>query len=58
MIVVDDDASIRHALRTQLQILAFNVVVFQSAEELLAGELPTDNVCLMLDVYMPGKSGI
>jgi len=58
MIVVDDDASIRRALRTLLQILGFNVLVFQSAEELLASEFPTDNACLLLDVYMPGMSGI
>jgi FixJ family two-component response regulator len=58
VIVVDDDVSIRRALRTQLQILGFNVSVFESAEELLASEFPTDNACLLLDVYMPGMSGI
>jgi len=34
VIVVDDDASIRRALRLQLQILDFNVSVFQSAKEM------------------------
>ena len=58
MIVVDDDASIRRALRTQLQILGFNVLVFRSAEELLAGEFTTGNACLLVDVYMPGMNGI
>ena len=42
----------------QLRILGFNVLVFQSAEELLACEIPTGNACLLLDVYMPGMSGI
>jgi FixJ family two-component response regulator len=58
VIVVDDDASIRRALRTQLQIAGFNAVVFQSAEELLAGEFPADDTCLLLDVWMPGMNGI
>jgi FixJ family two-component response regulator len=58
VIVVDDDASIRRALRSQLQILGFHVLLFQSAEELQISELPTDNACLLLDVYMPGMNGI
>ncbi|MGD1028154.1 response regulator transcription factor [Candidatus Binatus soli] len=58
VIVVDDDASVRRALRTQLQILGFNVLDFPSAEEFLASEFPTGDACLLLDVYMPGMSGI
>jgi FixJ family two-component response regulator len=58
VIVVDDDASIRRALQTLLRILKFNVLVFPSAEDLLASELPTGPVCLLLDVYLPGMSGI
>ena len=56
--MVDDDVSIRRALASQLRILGFDVLVFQSAEELQISELPTDNACLLLDVYMPGMSGI
>jgi FixJ family two-component response regulator len=58
VIVVDDDASMRRALRTQLQALGFNVLVCQSAEELLASELPADDACLLLDVWMPGMNGV
>jgi FixJ family two-component response regulator len=58
LVVVDDDASVRRALQTQLRILGFKVLVFQSAEELLAGEIPTENACLLLDVYLPGMNGI
>jgi FixJ family two-component response regulator len=58
VIVIDDDASIRRALRTQLQILGFTVLAFQSPEDLLASGFPTDNACLLLDVYMPGTNGI
>jgi FixJ family two-component response regulator len=56
--VVDDDASIRRALRRQLQILGFNALDFQSAEEFLTSDIPTGDACLLLDVYMPGMSGI
>jgi CheY-like chemotaxis protein len=58
VVVVEDDASIRGALRRQPQILGFNVRDFQGAEEFLASEFPTGNACLLLDVYMPGMSGI
>ena len=58
VIVVDDDASIRRALRRQLQILGFNVLDFQSAEEFLTSDIPTGDACLLLDVYMPGMTGI
>ena len=56
--MVDDDASMRRALRTQLRVLGFNVLVCQSAEELLASEFPADDACLLLDVWMPGMNGI
>jgi FixJ family two-component response regulator len=58
VIVVDDDVSIRRALASQLRILGFAVSVFQSADELQISELPTDNACLLVDVYMKGMSGI
>jgi two-component system, LuxR family, response regulator FixJ len=58
VIVVDDDAAIRRALRWQLQTLGFNVLDFHSAEEFLSSEVPSGDVCLLLDVYMPGMSGI
>jgi two-component system, chemotaxis family, CheB/CheR fusion protein len=58
VIVVDDDASIRRALRRQLQILGFNVLDFGSAEEFLTSQIPTGDACLLLDVYMPAMTGI
>src|SRR5258708_28626434 len=58
VIVVDDDASIRGALRRQLQILGFKVLDFGSAEEFLTSEIPSDDACLLLDVYMPAMTGI
>ena len=57
MIVVDDDPSMRRALRMQLRLAGFNVVVFESAQKLLDNEFPTTNACLLLDIYMPGMNG-
>ena len=58
MIVVDDDPSMRRALRTQLQIVGFDVMIFESAEALLASEFPAIDTCLLLDVWMPGMNGM
>jgi FixJ family two-component response regulator len=58
VIVVDDDRSVRRALGRHLQILGFEVLVFQTAGELLARKLPKRDVCLLLDLFLPGMSGI
>lgn len=58
MIVLDDDAFVCRALRTQLEILGFGVLVFNSAEALLAGRIPVRDACLLADVYLPGMNGI
>ena len=59
VIVVDADLSMRRALRMQLQLAGFNVLVFESAESLMDGEVPTNNACLLLDIYkMPGMSSV
>lgn len=56
--VVDDDPAMRDSLRWLLESVDFNVQVFESATEFLAeykGERPS---CLVLDVRMPGMSGL
>jgi FixJ family two-component response regulator len=58
VIVVDDDRSIRRALRMQLSLAGFSVLVFDSAKSLLASKFPSRNACLLLDVYMPGMGGL
>jgi FixJ family two-component response regulator len=55
---VDDDPSVRRALRMQLSVAGFKVRVFSSAEEFLAGNSPSSDGCLLLDVYMPGMGGL
>ena len=58
MIVVDDDPSVGRALQLQLEILGFDAVILDCADKLLAGTIPTEDACLLLDVYMPEMNGI
>jgi FixJ family two-component response regulator len=55
--VVDDDASIREALKSLMRSARFNVEAFASAEEFLASDRLHDTACLILDVHLPGMSG-
>src|SRR2546428_1914218 len=56
--VVDDDASMRGALRNLLRSVGFRAAAFASAEEFLhAGQLQ-DTACMIVDVRMPRMSGL
>lgn len=56
--IVDDDRSVREGLSRLLSTVGFIVNTFASAEEYLSSEQPGREDCLILDVRMPGKSGI
>jgi FixJ family two-component response regulator len=56
--VVDDDASVREGLSRLLSSVGFSVNTFSSAEAYLRSEPPRRADCLILDVRMPGQSGI
>jgi len=56
--VVDDDASLRHALTNLLRSVRLRVETFGSAQEFLAGPRPDAPGCLVLDVRLPGLSGL
>jgi FixJ family two-component response regulator len=58
VIVVDDDESMCRALTNLLQSVGLAVKVFSSATEMLKGELPDVPSCLVLDVRLPGLSGL
>jgi RNA polymerase sigma factor (sigma-70 family) len=58
LLVVDDDASVRRALARLLTAAGYLVETFGSAQELLAREPLTGPGCLILDVRMPGLSGL
>lgn len=56
--VVDDDESVRESLDGLIRSVGFAVRVFPSAEEFLNSNHLCDTDCLLLDVRMPGMSGI
>jgi len=56
--VVDDDESMRVALGYLFQSMNLPVKVFNSAAELLASKLPDIVSCLVLDIRLPGVSGL
>lgn len=58
VIVVDDDASLRDALSSLFRSIGLQVQLFASAAELLAARLPEAPRCLVLDIRLPGVSGL
>jgi FixJ family two-component response regulator len=56
--VIDDDASIRAALSSLFRSVGLQVEVFGSAPEFLRGRSPDLAGCLVLDVRLPGLSGL
>jgi FixJ family two-component response regulator len=56
--VVDDDESMRVALGYLFQSMNLPVKVFSSAADLLKGKLPDIASCLVLDIRLPGVSGL
>lgn len=55
--IVDDDPSIREALKSLMRSVRFDVEAYGSAEEFLASASFDKTECLILDVYLPGMSG-
>jgi DNA-binding NtrC family response regulator len=56
--VVDDDASIRDSLKDLIRSAGLDVQAFASAQEFLASPRPDAASCLVLDVELPGLSGL
>jgi FixJ family two-component response regulator len=56
--VIDDDASMRRALTNLFQSVGLDVVAFGSAPEMLQSKLPDVASCLVLDIRLPGVSGL
>ena len=58
VIVIDDDVSVRRALTNLFQSVGLKVEVFASASEMLQGKVPDAARCLVLDIRLPGLSGL
>ncbi|MGD0492309.1 MAG: response regulator transcription factor [Steroidobacteraceae bacterium] len=58
VLVIDDDMAIRESLASLFQSVGLRVKVFGSAPEFLRSSLPNAPTCLVLDVRLPGISGL
>jgi|SRR5271169_4280029 len=56
--VVDDDESVRESLPDLLRKFGFEPRAFSSAEEFLSSDSVAETKCLILDVAMPGMTGL
>jgi FixJ family two-component response regulator len=58
VLVIDDDAAVRDALRDLFESVGLRVRVFESAREFVRAERPNVPCCLVLDLRLPGQSGL
>jgi FixJ family two-component response regulator len=58
VVLVDDDVAVRDALEELLSSVGIDSISFSSTQEVLDAELPDRPGCLVLDVRMPGLSGL
>ena len=56
--IIDDDASMRRALTNLFQSVGLEVEAFGSAPEMLQSKVPDVASCLVLDIRLPGLSGL
>ena len=56
--IVDDDKPVREALQRMLNSHGFTTAAFGSAAEFLSSDEPRRAACLILDVRMPGMTGL
>jgi FixJ family two-component response regulator len=56
--VIDDDEPVRKSLRRLLRSMGFSVNTFASAEHYLEAHPQQETGCLLLDVRLPGMSGV
>ena len=55
--VIDDDESVRKALKRLLRSADIDVEAFSSAEEFLSNSRQGQNACILIDIQMPGLTG-
>lgn len=56
--IVDDDSGVRESMRSLIRSAGFRAAVFPSAEDFLHSEELKHTDCLILDVRMPGITGL
>ena len=58
VLVIDDDPAVRESLARVLRSVGLDVRLFATVSDLLKSERPNGPICLVLDVRLPGQSGL
>src|SRR6201990_2808674 len=58
VLIIDDDSALRASIARLLESLGLNTRQFASISDFLTSELPCCPTCLVLDVRLPGQSGL
>lgn len=58
VLIIDDDPDVRESLQSLLRTVSIDSRAMQSFAELLGAPLPSGPTCLVLDVRLPGRSGL
>jgi FixJ family two-component response regulator len=58
VVIIDDDPDIRNALHGLLETINLEATLFATASEFLAGKGPQGPCCIVVDVRLPGLSGL
>jgi len=56
--IIDDDRSVREAVKSLIKSLGYDAVTFASAEDYLGSDCVRESECLITDVQMPGMTGV
>src|SRR5919108_1124337 len=56
--IVDDDESVRDALKGFIRSIGFRAETFPSAEDFLASDIFAETACMIVDVHMPVMTGL
>ena len=58
LILVEDDFHVRQALGRLLRSNGYSATSFERPSEVLSSRLPTNDACLILDIYLPEMTGV
>ena len=58
VLIIDDDADLRNSVGRLLKSVGLNAQLFASIPDFLKTERPNTPACLVLDIRLPGKSGL
>jgi FixJ family two-component response regulator len=58
VLIIDDDADLRNSVGRLLRSVGLNAQLFASIPDFLKSESPNTPACLVLDIRLPGKSGL